>query len=531
MLNVSDEVKTTYKSDNIHKELEIRIPDANLVLTNEDILVESLNLIESIESTNNLTFTGCIASIFKIQTVDIVESIENLWIEVDITAAETDPLPLFRGYIDTVTNTTHEEYTTEILAYDALYKVNNKDVTNWYNSLSFPITVMNMRNSFFNYVGITQEDDYLPNDAMTVNKTIDDKVINGAKILKSICQVNGRFGRIGRNGKFQYVHLVEGTEAVYPREDLYPADDLYPAAENAIDNVLKATYSNLSFENYRVAPIDRVQLVDREGQIIVSTGSGNNIFTLKDNPLIYDKTTAELSQVVTNLYNTIQGLWYTPADVSCMGLPYVECGDFILLRARRSIIRAYVLKRELTGIQTLKDHFTAKGERYQPTYVPSIKQAIAANSHAIKSETSRAKSSESGLQSGINSNSSRISRVDADLGNFKSITTDNISAINGNISNLRADVANVNSLVATKASISDLSAVNAKIDNLSARAITTSSLRSAIANLGSISVGTVNASSVSSSGVSCSSLSVGGTGVKWITRNIDGTYFRYLGSY
>ena len=530
MLNITDEVKATYKSDNVHKELEIRIPDANLTIGNEDILVESLSLTESIESTSNLSFTGCIASILKIQTVDIVESIEGLWIEVDITADDVDPLPLFRGYIDTVTNTTHEEYTTEILAYDALYKVNNKDVTNWYNSLSFPITVMNMRNSFFNYVGITQEADYLPNDAMTVYQSIEDKVINGATIIKSICQVNGRFGRIGRNGQFQYVHLVEGTEALYPREDLYPADDLYPAAENAIDNVLKATYSSLSFENYRVAPIDKVQVVDKDGQIAVTAGNGTNVFTLKDNPLVWGKTAADLSQVATNLYNTIQGLWYTPADVSCMGLPYVECGDFVLMRARRSIIRAYVLNRELSGIQTLKDHYTAKGERYQPAYVPSIKQAVAANSHAIKSETSRAKSSESGLQSGINSNSSKISRVDADLGNFKSVTTDNISAINGNISNLRADVANVNSLVATKASISQLDAVSARIGSLEARAITTGSLRSAIANLGSIAVSTVNASYLVANGTSTSSLTVGGTGVQWIGKWIDGKWCKYLGS-
>ena len=63
----------------------------------------------------------------------------------------------------------------DITAYDALYKINEMDVTSWYNSLTFPITIANMRNSFFNYVGITQEADYLPNDPMTVNKTIDNK--------------------------------------------------------------------------------------------------------------------------------------------------------------------------------------------------------------------------------------------------------------------------------------------------------------------------------------------------------------------
>ena len=200
---------------------------------------------------------------------------------------------------------------------------------------------MNLRNSFFTHFGVTQVDDYLPNDGIAVQKSIEDKVITGSKIIKSICQVNGRYGRINRLGDFEYVHLVEGTEALYPREDLYPDDDIYPSAENALDNVSKAHYSQISFENYRVAPITKVQLIDKSGQIASSFGEGDNIFTLKDNPLIWGLSAENLLAVATNLYNTIQGLWYTPAQITCVGLPYVECGDFVLMVARRSIIRAY----------------------------------------------------------------------------------------------------------------------------------------------------------------------------------------------
>lgn len=483
MYRVDDDTKNAYKSDVSFKNIEVRIPDANITLTNDDILADSLELKEAIESEDNLSFQGCIAASFKIECFNLVDdTLEGKWIECDITADETETIPLFRGYISEVTNQTHEEFTTEIRAYDALYTINNSDVTNWYNGLTFPITVINLRNSFFSYFGITQEADYLTNDAMSVNKTIEDKVITGSRIIKSICQINGVYGRISREGKFQYVHLVEGTEALYPREDLFPADDLYPSAENALDNVNKAHFTAISFENYRVSPITKVQIVDKEGQIATTSGSGDNIFTIKDNPLVWDKPASELAPVATNLYNTIQGLWYTPSNIECVGLPYVECGDFVLMAARRSIIRAYVLSRTLKGIQILTDTYEANGDKTQPTYIPDVVTKVNANAAAISTETTRATTSEGGLQTGINNTNIRCGNIESDVTRFKNVTADNFSAVNGSISNLRADVASVNSLVATKANISDLQAANAQIENLKATRLTASQVDSRISS-------------------------------------------------
>lgn len=479
MIRVTDTTKNAYKNDSTLKDVEVRIPGANITLTNEDILADSLELKEAIETGDNLSFQGCIASSFKIECFNLVdETLEGEWIECDIVAHTGDPdddevIPLFRGYISEVTNTTHEEFTTEIRAYDALYTICNSDVTAWYNGLTFPITCLNMRNSFFTHFGITQVDDYLPNDGLSIVKTIDDKVIVGATIVKAICQVNGRYGRISRTGQFEYVHLVEGTEALYPREDLFPADDIYPSAENALDSISKAYYTDISFENYRVAPITKVQLIDKEGQIAATYGSGNNVFTLKDNPLIWGKTSAQLAPVAQNLYNTIQGLWYTPSEVGCVGLPYVECGDFVLMAARRSIVRAYVLSRTLKGIQILTDSYSAPGDRKQPTYIPDIKTQTNANSAAITSEVSRATSAEGGLQTGINNEARARANADA---SEASIRQSQINAVNVRCDSLSAKDAQIESLVATKASISDLQATNASISNLSA----------SVANIGSL---------------------------------------------
>lgn len=536
MIRVTDDTKSAYKNDASHKSITVRIPSANLTLTNEDILADSLELKEAIESGDNLTFQGCIASSFKIECFNLVDdTLEGEWIECDIKADNTETIPLFRGYISEVTNTTHEEFTTEIRAYDALYTINNTDVTSWYNGLTFPITIKNMRDSFFSRMGVTQVADYLPNDGMSVNKTIEDKVIVGATIIKAICQVNGRYGRISRSGQFEYVHLVEGAEAIYPREDLFPADDLYPSAENALDNISKAYYTDISFENYRVAPITKVQLIDKEGQIAATYGSGTNVFTLKDNPLIWGKTSAQLASVVLNLYNTIRGLWYTPSEVECVGLPYVECGDFVLMAARRSIIRAYVLTRTLKGIQILNDSYSAPGDRKQPTYIPDIKAQTNANSAAITSEVSRATVAESGLNTSISNESSRArsaeSGLQSGINNEASIRANQINAVNVRCDNLSAKDAQIENLVATKASISDLNATNATVSNLSASVANIGNLVASKASISDLNatnarIGTIEANYITASRVdskiasalynvntatlTCNSISLGG---------------------
>lgn len=489
MIKVTDATKAAWKSDAAHKEIEIRIPEADITLSNEDIVSESLELKEAIESSGNLSFQGCIAASLKVECFTLVDdTLEGMWIEADIIADNTQTIPLFRGYISEVTNQSHEEFTTVIRAYDALYKINNTDVTSWYNGLSFPMTVQAFRNSFFNRVGVTQVADYLTNDGITIQKTIEDKVIMGAKIIKAICQINGRFGRISRTGRFEYVHLTEATEALYPAEDLYPDDDIYPSDENAVDNVLKAHYSAISFENYRVASIDKVQVIDKSGQIAASAGSGTNIFTLKDNPLVWGLSSANLQAVVRNLYNTVQGLWYTPSEVKCVGLPYVECGDFVLMSARLSIIRSYVLSRTLKGIQAITDSFKAPGDKKQPTYTPNIQTQANANAQAITNEASTRQTQITNeantRQTQINAEAStRQSQINAEAqarqnadNNEANIRANQVQAVNMRCDQLVSKDAQIESLVATKASITDLQATNATIAHVNAQLVNTNQL-------------------------------------------------------
>lgn len=468
MIRVTDETREAFKSDVSVKTISISIPDASLSLTNDDIIEDSLELREAINTGDNLNFQGCIASSFKFSCFNLVdETLVGKYIECSIQADNTDVISLFKGYISEITNPTHEEFVTEIRAYDALYNICNQDVTSWYNSLSFPLSCLSLRNSFFNYVGVTQKADSLVNDGMSIQKTLTDKVITGDKIIKAICQVNGRYGRIGRNGQFEYVHLVEGIEALYPAEDLYPSDDLYPKAENALESVAKAYYTDIKFENYKTTAITKVQIVDKEGQIAATAGTGTNIFTLKDNFLVWG--ISNLASVANNLFNEIRGLWYIPASIKCVGLPYVECGDFVMMSARRSIVRSYVLERTLSGIQILTDSYKANGDQDQPTYIPTVQSQINANSQAITTETERATTAEVTEYNRATTAETRISNLVAE----------NARITNANITNLTAEVASVRSLAASKVTAGE---VNAQILNATSAFIDAAECRSIVTN-------------------------------------------------
>lgn len=504
MLRVTDDTKAAYKADKAHKQLVIRIPEANITLTNEDIIEESMVLKESIESGDNFSFVGCISSCLSFECFDFFTDVKGMRIEADIVADNTEVIPLFKGYIDDVTNLTHEDYTRQITAYDVLYRINNAEVTSWYNSLPFPITIANMRNSFFAYMGVNQVPTYLVNDNMTVNKSIDDEHISGETIIKSICQINGVYGQIDRYGNFIYRTLTVGTQALYPREDLFPDEDLYPSAENALDNISKAHYKSVKYEDYEVAPITKVQLISREDQIIATAGKGSNAFTVSGNALIYDKSAAELQSVAQNLLNNVQYLWYVPTTVESVGLPYVECGDFVMCSTRRNIVRAYVLTRTLKGVQFLEDTFEAEGDEFQPVYVSNFKATTTASesnlSSAISTESSRAQTAESNMTKSFNSKiedtanglSSQIKQTASEIrlevkdtksGLESSITqtassirsevkdtanglssrieqTANQITIQANRINLLGDV------VAQKATISQLNSLSAKIDSV-----------------------------------------------------------------
>ena len=371
-------------------------------LDGANIVEESMTLQESICSESQLLFGCCEASVFKIrliaQSLPIVEKDITVSIPYD---GQSFQLGKYKVFSD---KPTADRRYRDIVAYDVMYDIINAEVSAWYNTIlpdaDSTVTMKEFRDSFFSYFGIEQEEVTLVNDDMVVTKTIEPSQLSGKTVVTAICEINGCFGHIGRNGKFQYVYLP---------------DSMLGVIANA-EEISSSIYINAEYEDFSTEKINKLQIRQEENDIGCIYGTGDNCYIVQDNFLVYGKSSSELEIIAQNLYSVISTVQYNPAHVEAKGNPCLEVGDGVYFTANGKTIYTYILQRTLKGIQALRDTYDADGEQYQSEKVNSVHESIIqlkgksnALERSIEETKSTIKDVESGLQTKITQNASSIS--------------------------------------------------------------------------------------------------------------------------
>lgn len=366
--------KELFNQDSMDK--QITIAYAGGKFTNEEIHSEEYELRESLCSEGELRFGACEASTLKFKIANIAEGLKNQWLTVQLIldGNATDPFQFGRYKVYSDVPSGDRNY-RDITAYDAMYDIINADVAAWYNSLKFPMTLKAFRDSFFNYMGIRQEVAELINDWIEVEETIDTASISGKMVITAICEINGAFGRINRNGNFEYVRLEQKAEGLFPANDLYPADNLYPADSKA-EKIQKSLYISAEYEDFKTQAITKLQIREKEGDIGAIAGTGDNCYIVQDNFLVYGKDSKTLALIAEKLLSVIGNITYRPFKATLKGNPCLEVGDPVRLYTRRQVIESYVLDRTLKGVQSLKDSVSANGVYEYAEKVNSITQQV-----------------------------------------------------------------------------------------------------------------------------------------------------------
>ena len=429
-----------FLENSIKKNLIIKFNGGEI--SNSDIFYETMELTESICSDNQITFGNCEASVFKITIANINVPLEGKWITVStILDDKTDEPFVFGTYKVASFKPTADRSRRELVAYDAIKDILSADMTDWYNGLAFPMSLKKFRDSFFEHLGFEQEETTLTNDEMVVEKTIESDEISGKYIINAICEINGCFGHVNRNNKFQYLEIAFNQFGLYPRNNIYPADDLYPV-EPSGRKIANNLWISCEYEDYLVEKIDTLQIRQKENDIGVIIGNGENLYVIQDNFLVYGKSGSDLEQIAKNTFNVIKSLSkYRPYSVECLGNPCIEVGDAIRIAAKSEIIESYVLQRTIKGIQSLRDTYKADGQKVRSQNLnstqKSIKQLkgktneivrtveetrieisdldknlsakIQINANAISSEVTRATNAENSLSSRITQTAEQIS--------------------------------------------------------------------------------------------------------------------------
>ena len=439
MLNVTDATKNAYYDDTLLKTLIITFPNKNVTFTGDDILGESVKLIEKIETERSLTFKGCIASKFTFKVADNVIDLRGEYLEATIQTDETEEIPLFSGYVDDQDNETREDIVTTFTCYDPLYKIGSKNMQSWVDGLSFPVTVRNFRNSLFSNLGITQEARTLINDNLTISANFKSFVDapSATDIMKWICQLNGVYGQYGRDKKFHYRELNALSEGTYPAEDLYPGEDTFPSAENAGVTINTSDYVSLTYEPYTTDYITKVVIIDGGGLDQGQAGVEGNTFIVQDNPIAFNVNMQSAARALLAKINVVNHI--PVIKMKCVGLPYVECGDTFLSYTRKNVCRSYVLQRTLSGIQALFDEYSSDSDKDYPPYKATTKSMTNADRKKILQ-----------IQSDIVRIDGKIIADEAEFNTLKSkaITTDNLSAQNISANQITAGTLNVDRIQA-----------------------------------------------------------------------------------
>lgn len=385
---INSSLKEKYWDSATDKQMVISVVGTNQKIDNSMLEIGTFSLEESLCSESELKFGACEANCVKFTARNTAGNIigKTISIEETIDGDSQNPMPygVFKVASDVPTA---DRTKRQITAYDAMYDIINTDVKSWYAGLSFPMTLKKFRDSFFANLGIAQVETSLVNDSMTVNKTIvaeqtddssavtEESSISGKTVVTAICEINGCFGNINRNGKFEYVFLKAITSALYPAEDLFPSDNLFPSDANT--ESMTGHYITFDYEDFQSKAITQLEIKTSEDNAGAIVGTSGNNYSITGNFLVSDKTGAELEQIANNLLPIMKQAVYTPIkSCTCVGNPCLTLGEPIRFNTTREIVETYLLQRTLTGVQSKRDSISAQGTQTHSAKVNSIRDTI-----------------------------------------------------------------------------------------------------------------------------------------------------------
>ena len=359
-------VDTLYPANDLYPADNLYPSDAGtpwLTIPMEQICAETLSLSENLSSGSNIVWGSCEAAKFVVTVADVDEEIEGQ--EFTATLSIGDYKMAYGIYVVDSVVKQADRRKRKITAYDRMIKF-DVDVSDWYHAM-YPTddtthTIQELRDSLCEHIGVPQQQTVLINDEMVVGKTISPESLCGRDVLKAICEINGVFGHFDRTGMLTYISLQD--TGLYPSDTLYPGDDLYPQSGWAAAEELEY-YKTITYEDYLIDGIDRVQVRQEDGDIGAVVGSGSNAYVVEGIFLAYGLGSADLTKLAWSIYDSIAGKTYRPAKIVSYAMPWIEVGDGLRAITTDTEIATFVLTRTMSGIQAMMDTVEAKGTKTQ----------------------------------------------------------------------------------------------------------------------------------------------------------------------
>lgn len=192
-----------------------------------------------------------------------------------------------------------------------------KDASAFIEGLVYPLSVYQMFQQLCEFVGVTWESAaFVTANARKIIETnpFDTSAYTCREILAWIAEVMCSYAVMNRDGAVKLVWFAESSYSV-PKSDRF----------------------ELSQSEIRTPAIDRMEVYTSYSDMLNTSGTGDNLYTISDNPLLYaenDDDTAALQDYADNIFASLSAFpAYYPASFRAISNPAVECGDIITVTA------------------------------------------------------------------------------------------------------------------------------------------------------------------------------------------------------
>ena len=233
--------------------------------------------------------------------------------------------------------TSQTRNTYKIYAYDAVSLLDGVQST-WLRSIQdqFPMTLWAFAGLVAQRCGVTIANNSLPRNGSYLVQAFYADNLTGRQLLAWVAEASCTFLRATPDGKIEFAWYTDYTsQSIGPT--VYIRD-------------------GLSHDKFQTAPVVKVQIRqsdDDVGVLYPSDESGSNALVIQGNLLLTSATAEALKPVAQAIFETMQGVTYTPLKVTVPAdFPLPAPGNIVSVTdARGNVLSSYIMTRKISGQQ------------------------------------------------------------------------------------------------------------------------------------------------------------------------------------
>lgn len=250
---------------------------------------------------------------------------------------ETSGQRTLAGTYWAVKPTSQTRNTYKIYAYDAVSLLDGVQST-WLRSIQdqFPMTLWKFAGLVAQRCGVTIVNSSLPRNGTYLVQAFYADNLTGRQLLAWVAEASCTFLRATADGKIEFAWYTDYTsQSIGPT--VYIRD-------------------GLSHDKFQTAPVVKVQIRqsdDDVGVMYPSDESGSNALVIQGNLLLTSATAEALKPVAQAIFETMQGVTYTPLKVTVPAdFPLPAPGNIVSVTdARGNVLSSYIMNRTISGQQ------------------------------------------------------------------------------------------------------------------------------------------------------------------------------------